>query len=91
MTTMALQHLLPTYVLNQSRSSWNRDAQAAHCVRELRGSTMGVLGYGHIGRECARMAKALGMNVVAATRSGKKSKIGGYLTEGTGDHDGGEF
>lgn len=29
------------------------------------------------------------MNVITATRSGEKSPIGGYLIDGTGDHEGG--
>jgi phosphoglycerate dehydrogenase-like enzyme len=52
---------------------------------------MGILAYGHIGRETARMAKALGMRVLVATRKGEKAAIGGYLVEGTGDHEGGEL
>lgn len=36
------------------------------------------------------MAQAMGMDVLAATRSGKKASIGGFLVPGTGDHDGGE-
>jgi phosphoglycerate dehydrogenase-like enzyme len=38
-------------------------------VEELRGKTMGLLGYGSIGEACARLAKAYGMNVVALRRS----------------------
>jgi D-3-phosphoglycerate dehydrogenase len=36
----------------------------AHMGRELKGSTLGVIGYGAIGREVARIAKALGMRVL---------------------------
>jgi phosphoglycerate dehydrogenase-like enzyme len=33
--------------------------------RELRGRSMGIIGYGRIGRETARLARALGMRVLA--------------------------
>jgi D-3-phosphoglycerate dehydrogenase len=36
----------------------------AHTGRELRGSTLGIIGYGAIGRELARVAWALGMRVL---------------------------
>jgi len=36
----------------------------AHTGRELRGSTIGIIGYGAIGREVARVAQALGMRVL---------------------------
>ena len=34
----------------------------------LRGKSMGVVGYGEIGRECARLAKALGMKIYGVRR-----------------------
>lgn len=37
---------------------------AAGTGRELRGSTLGIIGYGAIGRELARVARALGMRVL---------------------------
>jgi len=37
---------------------------AASTGRELRGSTLGIIGYGAIGRELSRVAKALGMRVL---------------------------
>lgn len=38
---------------------------------ELCGKTMGIVGYGRIGRAVARLASAFGMRVIAHTRSGK--------------------
>jgi phosphoglycerate dehydrogenase-like enzyme len=37
-------------------------------VIQIRGQTLGVVGYGEIGRETARLARALGMKVVAVRR-----------------------
>lgn len=37
--------------------------------RELSGKTIGIYGYGHIGKLVAKKAKGLGMNVIAYTRS----------------------
>jgi len=54
--------------------------QKEHCewgkfnVRELRGATLGIIGYGDIGRECARLAKAYGMHVIGLRRNPKKSE-----------------
>jgi D-3-phosphoglycerate dehydrogenase len=39
---------------------------------ELAGKTLGLIGFGHIAREVARLARAIGMTVIYNTRSGKK-------------------
>ncbi|RSH87130.1 hypothetical protein EHS25_003621 [Saitozyma podzolica] len=52
------------------------------------GRTVGVLGYGTLGRETARLLKALGMKVIAANTSGKATPQEGYVFPGTGDADG---
>jgi len=36
---------------------------------ELHGKTVGIIGYGHIGREVAKRANAFGMNVIAVSRT----------------------
>jgi phosphoglycerate dehydrogenase-like enzyme len=43
-------------------------------VPELRGSTLGIVGYGDIGRATARLAKAYGMKVLALTRRSRQSQ-----------------
>ena len=42
----------------------SRKIPPASMGRELKGSTLGVIGYGQIGREVVRVARALGMNVL---------------------------
>ncbi|KAK7408638.1 hypothetical protein QQX98_009202 [Neonectria punicea] len=56
---------------------------------------MGILGYGSIGRQCARMAQAMGMEVYAYTRSERATPearrddtYNQYCVPGTGDQDG---
>ncbi|MEW5798888.1 MAG: D-2-hydroxyacid dehydrogenase [Bacteroidota bacterium] len=41
---------------------------------ELAGKTMGIVGFGNIGREAANIAAAFGMKVIVATRSRKPSE-----------------
>ena len=52
------------------------------------GRTVGLLGYGALGRETARLLKAHGMRVVAANTSGKRTQDEGYIIPGTGDKEG---
>ena len=42
---------------------------------ELRGKTLGIIGFGKIGRSVARIALGLGMRVIAANRSGGSATI----------------
>ncbi len=42
-----------------------------HPLIELSGKTLGIVGYGRIGRATAKVARALGMNVIAYSRHGQ--------------------
>jgi glycerate dehydrogenase len=42
---------------------------------ELRGKTLGIVGYGHIGRTVAEMARGFGMQVLVSARPGSKAPI----------------
>ncbi|CCG81438.1 putative Dehydrogenase [Taphrina deformans PYCC 5710] len=76
----------------QAQQKWNRTmyippGQLGGCS-ELRGKRLGVLGYGCIGREVARLASAFGMSVAASTSGGTRTLAKGYTIQGTGDPDG---
>jgi hypothetical protein len=54
---------------------------------ELWGATMGILGYGSVGRQVARMAAALGMKVLAMRRTEGREDPG-FSLPGVGDPQG---
>ena len=62
---------------------WAADAP----VTELGGATVGVVGYGGIGREVAHKAAALGSRVVAVRRGGGVGGDGGEVVAGTAGLD----
>ncbi len=76
---------LRTLIRHQDAGIWERSAQF---TGEVRGKTVGIWGYGGIGRETARLAKVMGMTVHVLTRSGVKSRADSTCIAGTGDPDG---
>lgn len=56
-------------------------------IREMADMTVGILGYGHLGRECSRLASSFGSRIIACSREGAPKSIKGYLIPGTGDVD----
>lgn len=70
---------------NQCEQIWDRSARFQH---EIRGAVVGIWGYGGIGRETARLAKALGLKVHVLSRNGIKARIDIYSVAGTGDPEG---
>lgn len=54
---------LPRMRRNQKAHRWEQ-----FDIEEIRGQTMGIIGYGDIGRACAWRAKAMGMRVIAVRR-----------------------
>ncbi len=64
MMMLALAHRLPMAFKMMQAGAWSDD-RAAFMPMELRGATLGLIGYGQIGREVARLARAFGMRVIA--------------------------
>ena len=65
---MALARGIPSIVRNQTARTWK-----AEPVKELHGSTVGLVGFGEIGMETARRCNSLGMRVLACRKNPDKS------------------
>jgi len=72
-------------IRNQERAHWERTHRSQE---EIRGRVVGLWGYGGIGRETARLAKAFGMTVHVMTRSGVRPRHNTYVQPGSGDPEG---
>lgn len=72
-------------IRNQEATVWDRSAVFQ---REIRGLTVGLWGYGGIGRETARLAKAMGLRVHVLTRNGVGPRKDAYYVAGTSDPEG---
>lgn len=88
---LALAHRLPRMVEWRARGRWpdDLDRWPLFVPVEVRGATLGIIGYGSIGRELARIARtALGMTVLACKRNPAQRADAGYALPGTGDPEG---
>lgn len=91
MMLLSLGHRLPEAMANQLRCEWPRDRWERFSPRELRESTVGLVGYGSIAREVARLLQAFRVNVLAAKRDAMHPEDTGYTVPGLGDPDGRYF
>jgi glycerate dehydrogenase len=64
----ALRRNLLTYVKDVQDGVWNKSSQfcfLTHPIRDIAGSTLGIVGYGALGKSIGKRAEALGMKVLA--------------------------
>jgi phosphoglycerate dehydrogenase-like enzyme len=88
---LALAHRVPRMVEWRARGGWPPDLERwpLFVPVEVRGATLGIIGYGSIGRELARIARtAFGMTVLACKRDPARRADAGYALPGTGDPSG---
>lgn len=79
MLTLALARSLPHYQADVTKGHWSASrlfCLLGHPIRELGDLTMGIVGYGAIGQEVARLARAFGMQVVVSEHPGKTPRDG---------------
>lgn len=72
----------------QRQHEWPKGRWELFLPDELRGKTLGILGYGSLGREIARLARGFGMTILATKRDARSIVDHGYAIPGTGDPDG---
>jgi phosphoglycerate dehydrogenase-like enzyme len=84
---LGFAHRFHLMVRAQLKHEWLRSGFPG-TVEELNGKTLGVIGYGSIGRETARLAKAFGMRVLALKRDPGNRRDEGWCPAGLGDPDG---
>jgi len=81
---LAYRWHVPMWTHCQREGRWPSGRWDLYARPELRGSTLGIVGYGSIGREVGRIGQAFGMRVLALRRSAGRAKQG-YASEHTGD------
>lgn len=82
---LAWSRRLPKMLYYQNQREWPKGRSDIFVGQQLRGATLGIVGYGSIGREVGRIGKCFGMRVVATRRSVGELRDTGYRVPGTGD------
>lgn len=88
MMLLALGHHLPDMLSHQRRGEWPKDRWERFSPLELRDATVGIVWYGSIGRQIARLLNPFGAKVLAAKRDAMHPEDHGYVMEGFGDPNG---
>jgi len=76
---LSLAQHLPQFARLTVNGSWaggEESSPFAHPIRELAGCTLGVVGWGELGRGVAKIAGAFGMQVIIANRPGGAAEPG---------------
>ena len=86
---LAWFHRLPRLLAYQQRGQWPTPSErsSSFVPEELRGKTIGIVGYGSVGRQVARLATAFGMRVLAMQR-GTDHRDYGFQFPEIGDPEG---
>jgi phosphoglycerate dehydrogenase-like enzyme len=85
---LALGRHLPALSVYQKKAEWPKDRWERFKPYELRTSTVGILGYGSIGRQVACLLRQFGATVLATKFDAMHPADGGYAPDGIGDPQG---
>lgn len=82
---LAWANRVPKWFHHQQLGKWPSQRWDKFLPDELRGRTVGIVGYGSIGREVARLIKPFGVNILASKRDARHPEDRGYVIVDTGD------
>ncbi len=82
---LAWAHRVPNWFAYKQNRRWASKRWENFVPQELRGKTLGILGYGSIGRELARLAKPFGFKILVTKRNARQLTDAGYSMPGQGD------
>jgi phosphoglycerate dehydrogenase-like enzyme len=86
---LTMGHHVPKLIAHQAKAEWPEDRYSNLLPQQLNASTVGILGYGQIGREIARLCKTFGATVLATKRNLRQPiDENGYTLPGKGDPEG---
>jgi len=85
---LSLNRRIPQMTCLHRDREWPKGRWKRFSQPELRGQTIGILGYGSIGREVARLAAAFGMRILALKFNPERREDRGYTPPGLGDPKG---
>lgn len=85
---LGLGHHSPEIIDFQMQRVWPEDRGERFSPKELNQSIVGIIGYGSIGREVARLCCAFGAEVLATKYDVKHPEDAGYVIDGIGDPGG---
>ncbi len=88
MAMLMLAHKIPEVIQLQRKKEWGNNMNKSLQPLDLRGRTAGIVGYGSIGREIARVLQPFGMKILAAKKNVMQLEDEGYTPEGLGDPKG---
>ncbi|MCE5209778.1 MAG: D-2-hydroxyacid dehydrogenase [Chloroflexi bacterium] len=88
---LTLSHQIPEIITYHGKREWDVKRWRQFKTGELRGSTVGVIGYGSIGREVARLLQPFDVKILASKLDVMHPEDTGYTIEGKGDREGNLF
>ena len=88
---LALGRNLPGMLEDKKKKIWPNHKWEKYTPLELRGSTVGIVGYGSIGRQLARLLQPFGAKILVSKANAKHPADEGYTPSGQGDPNGDFF